>query len=64
MLLSKTSKPKVSSRFRSGLNVGAPTSPNQGAIREIALENRELLKMLATNGRYKPKTDSPESSAD
>jgi hypothetical protein len=64
MLLSEISKARVSSKFRSGLNVAAPASPNQKVIREIALDNRELLKMLATNGRYKPKTDSPKSSAD
>jgi hypothetical protein len=40
-----------------------PSSPNAKLIREIALENQELLKMLATNGRYKPKTEMPSASA-
>jgi hypothetical protein len=41
--------------------MAAPGSPNAKLIREIALENQELLKMLATNGRYKPRTEKPSS---
>jgi hypothetical protein len=44
--------------------MAAPKSPNEKLIREIASENRELLKMLATNGRYTPKSDSASSSTD
>jgi len=32
--------------------VVAPASPNQKATSEIVLDNRELLKMLATNDRW------------
>ena len=46
------------------MNVAAPTSPNEKIIRETAFENRELLKMLATNGRYKPKSESTSRSTD
>ena len=46
------------------MNVAAPTSPNEKIIRETALENRELLKMLATNGRYKPKNEPTTPSND
>jgi len=31
-----------------------PKSPNARIIQQFALENREVLEMLATNGRYKP----------
>ena len=44
------------------MNMAAPSSPNAKLIKEIALENQELLKMLATNGRYKPKTEKPSPS--
>lgn len=41
-----------------------PKSSNERIIRETIEENRELLKMLASNGRYKPKTETPGSSSD
>ena len=44
------------------MSMGTASSPNAKLIREIALENQELLKMLATNGRYKPKTEKPSPS--
>ena len=44
--------------------MAAPTSPNEKLIREIASENRELLRLLASNGRHKPKTDTTDSSSD
>lgn len=44
--------------------MAVPRSPNEKLIREIANENRELLRMLATNGRYKPKTEAPILSRD
>ena len=34
-----------------------PRGPNAELIRELAVEDLDLLKMLATNGRYKPKTE-------
>jgi hypothetical protein len=43
------------------LKVAAPRSPNEKLIREIAGENRELLRLLASNGRYKPKTETSSS---
>ena len=42
------------SKFRTGLNMEKAKGPNAELLRELALEDRELLKMLATNGRYKP----------
>jgi hypothetical protein len=44
--------------------MAAPKSPNEKLIQEIASENRELLKMLATNGRYKPKTENSDLPSD
>jgi len=41
-----------------------PKSPNERIIRETIEENRELLKMLASNGKYKPKRETPGSSSD
>lgn len=46
------------------MNVAAPTSPNEKLIREIASENHELLKLLASNGRHKSKTDTTNSTSD
>jgi len=31
-----------------------PKGPSGELLRELALEDRELLKMLSSNGRYKP----------
>lgn len=50
------------SRSKNGLIVARPSSPNAKLVREIALENQELLKMLATNGKYKPKTEKPSGT--
>ena len=38
--------------------------PNAELLRELAFEDRELLKMLATNGRYKPTEKQPGPSTD
>ena len=43
------------------MNVAAPRSPNEKLIQEIATENRELLRLLASNGKYKPKAETPSS---
>lgn len=37
---------------------------NAELIKELIQEDLPLLKMLATNGRYKPKTETPGSSSD
>jgi hypothetical protein len=42
-----------------GLNMEKAKGPNAEPFRELALEDRELLKMLPSNGRYKPDTRSP-----
>jgi hypothetical protein len=44
----------VLSKFRTGLNMEKAKGPNAELLRELALEDRELLKLLATNGRHKP----------
>jgi hypothetical protein len=46
-------------KFRIGLNMEKAKGPNAELLRELALEDRELLKMLASNGRYKPDENRP-----
>jgi hypothetical protein len=38
--------------------------PNAELLRELALEDRELLKMLALDGRHKPDEKQPSPSTD
>jgi hypothetical protein len=38
--------------------------PKAELLRELALEDRELLKMLATNGRHKPDEKRPSPPTD
>ena len=52
------------SKFRAGLNMEKAKGPNAELLRELALEDRELLMMLASNGRYKPDERHPNPSAD
>jgi hypothetical protein len=44
--------------------MGKARGPNADLLRELALEDRELLKMLASNGRYKPDENRTSQSAD
>jgi len=46
------------------LNIRKAKSPNAELLRELALEDRELLKMLASNGRHKPVENRPGPSTD
>jgi hypothetical protein len=41
-----------------------PKSPNEKVIRETIEENKELLKMLASNGKSKSNMDRPRPSTD
>jgi len=50
--------------FRTGLNMEKAKGPNAELLRELALEDRELLKMLASNGRYKPDENRAGPSTD
>ena len=56
--LSAKSNPKLLTKFRTGLNMKKAKGPNAELLRELALEDRELLKMLSSNGRYKPDSRS------
>ena len=46
------------------MNMEKAKGPNAELLRELALEDRELLMMLASNGRYKPDERHPNPSAD
>ena len=50
------------SKFRIGLNMEKAKGPNAELLRELALEDRELLRLLATNGRYKPDESQDQST--
>jgi hypothetical protein len=51
-------------KFRIGLNMEKAKGPNAELLRELALEDRELLKMPASNGRHKPDENRPSRSTD
>jgi len=55
-------RPRVLSKFRIGLNMEKAKGPNAELLRELALEDRELLRLLATNGRYKPDESQDQST--
>jgi hypothetical protein len=52
--LSRTCRTRLFSRFGSGWNMAQLKSPNEKIIRETIEENKELLRLLASNGKSKP----------
>jgi hypothetical protein len=42
------------SKSRTGSNMEKAKGPNAELLRELALEDQELMTMLATNGKSKP----------
>ena len=54
IFLSVASRPRLLSKFRTGLNMEKAKGPNAELLRELALEDQKLMAMLATNGKSKP----------
>ena len=54
IFLSVGSRPRLLSKLRTGLNMEKAKGPNAELLRELALEDQQLMAMLATNGKSKP----------